>query len=229
MGYATMHQMFTTIDMAQVKNLLFDLGGVLVDLWHEKCLAAFHKLGFAGIDAELLDPYYSDGKFGASELGLVSEEELCDYVREQAGRPEITDQQINDAYYEFIGEIPEYKLRMLAELKKHYRIYMLSNTSSFIYPRIAREEFTKLGGKVEDYFDGIYLSYELHKAKPDPEVFRHILRDAGIKAEETLFFDDGPGNIDAAEALGFQTYLVAPEEDFRHVFGDLFGETEKNI
>jgi putative hydrolase of the HAD superfamily len=190
--------------MAQVKNLLFDLGGVLVDLWHEKCLAAFHKLGFAGIDAELLDPYYSDGKFGASELGLVSEEELCDYVREQAGRPEITDQQINDAYYEFIGEIPEYKLRMLAELKKHYRIYMLSNTSSFIYPRIAREEFTKLGGKVEDYFDGIYLSYELHKAKPDPEVFLCGARALGIDPANCIVFEDAEAGIEAAIAGGMK-------------------------
>jgi putative hydrolase of the HAD superfamily len=204
--------------MAKVKNLLFDLGGVLVDLWLEKCLDAFHKLGFAGIDKELLDPYYSDGMFGDSELGLVSESELCDYVRREAGDESITDEQINDAYYEFIGEIPDYKLRMLATLKKHYNIYMLSNTSSFTYPRIAREQFTKHGLTINDYFDGIYLSYELHKAKHDAEVFEHILRDAGIKAEETLFFDDGPGNIEAAAKLGFQTYLVAPQEDFRHVF-----------
>lgn len=204
--------------MAQVKNLLFDLGGVLVDLWLEKCLDAFHKLGFAGIDKELLDPYYSDGVFGDSELGLVSERELCDYVRREAGDESITDEQINDAYYEFIGEIPDYKLRMLATLKKYYNIYMISNTSSFTYPRIAREEFTKHGLTVNDYFDRIYLSYELHKAKPDAEVFEHILRDAGIKAEETLFFDDAPGNIEAAAHLGFQTYLVSPQEDFRSVF-----------
>lgn len=204
--------------MAEVKNLLFDLGGVLVDLWLEKCLDAFHKLGFAGIDKELLDPYYSDGMFGDSELGKVSERELCDYVRREAGDESITDEQINDAYYEFIGEIPDYKLRMLATLKRHYNIYMLSNTSSFTYPRIAREQFTKHGLTVNDYFDGIYLSYELHKAKPDAEVFEYILRDAGIRAEETLFFDDGPGNIEAAAKLGFQTYLVAPQEDFRHVF-----------
>ena len=207
--------------MAKVKNLLFDLGGVLVDLWLEKCLKAFHDLGFEGIDNELLNPYHTDGMFGNSELGLVSEEELRNYVREQAGNPDITDKQIDDAYYEFIGEIPEYKLKMLAELKKHYNIYMLSNTSSFVYPRIARQEFTKLGATVEDYFDGIYLSYELHLAKPDPKVFEHILEDAGIRAEETLFFDDSQVNLDAAAELGFQTYLVDVQEDFRHVFEGL--------
>ncbi|MBP3426539.1 MAG: HAD family phosphatase [Rikenellaceae bacterium] len=207
--------------MAKVKNLLFDLGGVLVDLWLDKCLKAFHELGFAGIDDELLNPYHTDGMFGDSELGLVSEAELRDYVRRQAGNPDITDKQIDDAYYEFIGEIPEYKLQMLAELKQKYNIYMLSNTSSFVYPRIARQEFTKLGATVEDYFDGIYLSYEMHLAKPDPKVFEHILKDAGIKAEETLFFDDSQVNLDAAAALGFQTYLVDVQEDFRHVFEEM--------
>ncbi len=207
--------------MAKVKNLLFDLGGVLVDLWLEKCLKAFHDLGFEGIDDELLNPYHTDGVFGDSELGLVTEDELRNYVRRQAANPNITDRQIDDAYYEFIGEIPEYKLQMLAELKPRYNIYMLSNTSSFVYPRIARQEFTKLGATVEDYFDGIYLSYEMHLAKPDPKVFEYILADAGIKAEETLFFDDSQVNLDAAAALGFQTYLVGVQEDFRQVFEGL--------
>ena len=68
-------------------------------------MKAFHDLGFEGIDNELLNPYHTDGMFGNSELGLVSEDELRNYVREQAGNPNITDKQIDDAYYEFIGEI----------------------------------------------------------------------------------------------------------------------------
>ena len=78
-----------------------------------------------------------------------------------------------------------------------------------------------LGNKADGSFDGIYLSYELHLAKPDPKVFEHILEDAGIRAEETLFFDDSQVNLDAAAALGFQTYLVDVQEDFRHVFEEL--------
>ena len=71
---------------------------------------------------------------------------------------------------------------------------------------------------MEDYFDRIYLSYQMKMVKPDTEIFRAVLADADIRPEETLFLDDSETNCQSAQALGIHTYTPQAHEDWRHLF-----------
>lgn len=130
----------------------------------------------------------------------------------------ITDQQIDEAFNRFLVGIPEQKLTLLRQLHKSYRLFMLSNTNPIMFESRIPELFRIQGINIPDYFDKLYLSYQLGVTKPSPKIFEKIIADSGILPQETLFLDDSQKNIDAARKFGFQTYLVAPREDFSFIF-----------
>ena len=122
---------------------------------------------------------------------------------------EVTDDQIDYAWTSLLVCIPAEKLDLLIELRKKYKVLMLSNTNNLSF-RFSLEMFTVGGRQVDDYFDKCYLSYMIRLAKPSPEIFLALLQDAGLKAEECLFLDDGIHNIQAAEKLGFNVQFIKP-------------------
>ena len=206
---------------ATIQNIVFDLGGVLADLDIERCRASFRALGMPRI-ADLIDPYYPAEVFEKLERGALTSHEACDEIRRISGRSEATDRQIADAYRSFIVGIPVYKLRMLARLRERgLKLYMLTNNNPLVMPYIVDCCFTADGRTVNDYFDKLYVSYEMHLLKPSPEIFRAMIADSGLVPHETLFIDDGRKNVNAARDLGFDVYMPAPREDFRHLFDDL--------
>lgn len=201
----------------ELKNIVFDLGGVLVDLDLEHCIDAFKKLGMPRV-AELINPYYPAEMLGKLEKGEITFHETCDRMRQLDGRPDITDRQIAEAYTALLTDVPAAKLRMLETLRrKGLRTYVLSNNNTASM-EVIRGMFLAGGHPMEYYFDRIYLSYELHELKPAPAIFRKVIADSGIRPEETLFIDDGKKNIDTAQDLGFQVFMPAPGEDFSHLF-----------
>lgn len=202
-----------------IKNLVFDMGGVLVDLDREACIRAFREIGYPEA-ADLLDPYRQSGIFLQLEEGKVSPEQLHDYIRDKTGRA-IDSRAIDNALERFVTGLPLYKLEMLRNLRHSFRVYLLSNTNAIMMPGIRTRYFTQEGLRMEDYFDGIFLSYEMQLAKPTPAIFEKMLREGGFQAEESLFVDDSPANIETARKLGFYTYLARPGEDFRPIFNDL--------
>lgn len=207
---------FLLYGMEGIKNIIFDMGGVLIDLDRETCIEEFRKLGFPEAD-EMLNTYRQKGIFKDLEMGTVSPQELYDYISSEVGH-HIPSEKIDKALCAFLVGLPTYKLDMLLHLRKQYRVFMLSNTNALMMPYIARTYFTQQGLTVEDYFDRLFLSYEMGMLKPDPEIFEAVLNETGIKAEETLFIDDAEPNIETALSLGFRTYLAAPKEDFRRIF-----------
>lgn len=199
-----------------VKNLLFDLGGVLMDLNRQRCVDAFVALGYRDAD-KMLGEYAQQGVFMALEEGKVSPEEFRTAIRHEIGK-EVTDEAIDYALNQFLLGIPDAKLSLLRKLREHYRVMMLSNTNSIMFEQGIDRDFRIQGLTVNDYFDEKYLSYELGVAKPKPEIFEKVIALSGIKPEDTLFFDDSQANLDAAARFGFRTYLVAPFSDFSSLF-----------
>lgn len=202
--------------MEGIKNIIFDMGGVLIDLNRDACIEEFRKLGFPQAD-ELLGNYGQKGIFKGLEIGTVSPQEVYEYISEEIGHY-VSPEKINKALDAFLVGLPVYRLEMLRKLKKHYKMFMLSNTNPIMMPYIAQTYFTQQGLTINDYFDHLFLSYEMGIMKPNVKIFEAVLDTAGIKAEETLFIDDAEANIETALALGFRTYLPSPGEDFRHIF-----------
>ncbi len=206
--------------MDSIKNVVFDLGGVLVDLDIDRCRRAFVTLGMPQI-AEMINPYYPAEMIGRLEHGLITFHEACEQMRRIADAPSVTDEQIAWAYGEFLLGIPVEKLRQIEQLRRRgIRTYVLSNNNPSSMQVIGRM-FAADGHPMDYYFDAIYLSYELGELKPSAAIFHKMIELSGMQPAQTLFVDDGQKNVDAAQALGFQVYMPAPEENFGHLFENL--------
>lgn len=200
----------------EIKNLIFDFGGVLIDLDRGRCVERFAQLGLERVE-EMLGLYYQQDFFQQYEKGLISSAAFRDEIRAKSSRP-LTDAEIDDAWNSFLVSIPSYKLDMLLELRRHYRVCLLSNTNEIHWLWSCANAFRCKDYGVDDYFERIYLSYEMRLAKPDAEIFRRVLADAGMRAEETLFIDDSAENCQSAASLGLSTYTPKPHEDWRPLF-----------
>lgn len=199
-----------------IKNLVFDFGGVLINLDRQCCVDNFRKLGLENVD-ELLGMYSQQGIFMQHEKGLISTAEFHDNIRELLTK-EATDEQIDAAWNSFLVDIPRFKLDMLLKLRERYVVYLLSNTNEIHWEWACKHEFPYRGFRVEDYFEKMYLSYEMKMAKPSEEIFRWVLEDANLDPNETLFIDDSEANCRGAQTLGISTYRVEPGEDWRSLF-----------
>ncbi len=195
-----------------IKNLLFDLGGVIMDIRRLNCVASFERLGMKDADS-FLGEYSQKGPFLQLEEGAISEEEFRTAVRALIDG-EVSDEQIDSAFCDFLVGIPKYRLEQLRQLKKSYNIYMLSNTNSIMWRSRIAEDFRQEGLEREDYFDGIVTSFEAQSIKPDAKIFHTVVEKLGINPDETLFLDDSQKNLDAAAQLGFHTLLVTPGSEF---------------
>ena len=171
--------------------------------------------------ADLVNPYYPAEMIGRLERGDISFHEACDEMRRLDNRPSVSDAEIAGAYGAFLTGIPVAKLRQIARLREAgIRTYVLSNNNPASMEAI-RGQFTADGRTIDDYFDKIYLSYELRELKPSEAIFRKVMADSGVVPAQTLFIDDGQKNVDTAQALGFAVYMPAPEEDFGHLFDEI--------
>ncbi|PKP00542.1 MAG: HAD family phosphatase [Bacteroidetes bacterium HGW-Bacteroidetes-8] len=194
-----------------IKNIVFDLGGVLVGLNRGACEEAFRQIGFNDF-GKILNEYVQGGFFLEYEKGEISTEEFIDIIRSYIDpqmRESVTNTQIVDAMGAFLEDIPGYKLDYLIELNKRYRLFMLSNTNP-IAIEIVRPLFLTRGIPIESYFEELFLSYQMKMAKPDDVIFENVIKSAGLDASQTLFVDDSPLNIETAKRLGFKTLLYSP-------------------
>ncbi len=193
-----------------IKNIIFDFGGVLVDLDKQVCVDAFGRIGANAI-ACYVDECRQEDLFHDLELGTISIRQFCDEARRQA-QCEASDEAICNAWNALLTTIPLQRLEALQHLRTRYRLLLLSNTNAIHWQKATQELFTADGGCVDDYFEKTYLSYELHQLKPSPEIFRHVLHDADIKAEETLFIDDSATNCEGARQTGIQVLHAVGDE-----------------
>ncbi len=191
-----------------ISTLIFDLGGVLVDLNWDKCTQEFEKIGVDKI-SELLSTTLQTDFILDFEIGKISIEEFRDKIR-SLSKQKVTDEQIDNAWESFLIDVPQEKLNLLLELKKSYRIVMLSNTNPLSFAVCRDRIFRKNGKTIYDYFDKFYLSYEMKMCKPNKNIFQKLLEEENISASEALFLDDGKHNIETAKSLGLHTQLIKP-------------------
>ena len=199
--------------MELTHNLLFDLGGVIMDIDRMRCVRAFESLGMADAN-DFLGEYCQKGPFLMLESGEVTPEQFRTEVRRHIARP-VSDEQIDEAFCQFLIGIPEERLNGLRELRRRgHRVLMLSNTNAIMWQRFILPEFTKQGLDLSAYFDGVVTSFEAKVCKPDARIYQLVLTRFGISAEETAFFDDGAVNVEAACKLGFHAEQISAERPF---------------
>jgi len=201
------------VRMKEIKNIVFDFGGVIVNLCRETAVKKFIEIGVANAD-ELLDAYHQVGLFLEVEDGTLTAEEFRKKLSIVAGK-ELTYDQVFQGWFGFVTDVPLYRLEYLLELRKKYNLYILSNTNPYIMGWARSTEFTSVGQPLDYYFDKIYASYEMKEVKPNRAIFEHMIQDAGLLPHETLFVDDGAANIKMAKELGMYTFQPVNGEDWR--------------
>lgn len=188
----------------------------MVNLDRQRCIKNFRDLGLDNVE-EQLGLYNQQGFFMQQEQGLVTSAEFRDGIRALMPKP-ATDRQIDAAWNSFLVDIPTQKLDLLLKLRQKYVVYLLSNTNDIHWQWACKNVFPYHGFQVEDYFEKIYLSYEMKMMKPDSRIFQTVLEDANIDPKETFFIDDSAANCLTAEALGIKTYTPQAGEDWSHLF-----------
>ena len=188
-----------------IKNLIFDLGGVIVTLAPDEALRRFKSLGLENAE-EQMDAYTQMGIFGQLEEGKISAEAFREELSRQVGR-EVTYDECRHAWLGYVKEVPQRNLDALLRLRSEgYRIILLSNTNPYMMSWVRSTEFDGHGHSIDYYMDACYLSYQLGVMKPDTEFFHRVLMTEKIMASETLFIDDGPRNVATASQMGIRTY-----------------------
>ena len=197
----------------QYKNIIFDLGNVLVKLNPEGCIGAFKAIGMG----ELVDSNpQSEGMKLMSKLGvgMITTEEFCEAARKLTGT-DVTNEEIINAANKMLVEIPDEKKERLLQLKKAgYRLFLLSNTIDVHWGYCVEHLFPYQNHGVEDYFEHCFLSQRMHLAKPDARIYEVVIRQANIHPDETLFIDDLKENCEAAEKLGIHTFQNVKFDDW---------------
>ncbi len=197
--------------MTNVKNIIFDLGNVLLDIDYSKTITAFEELGFKNFKTDFA-PQAMGILFQQIETGKIEEEVFYQAIKAQSEIP-VTTEQIKNAWNALLLNFRTESLSFLEKISLQYKLYLFSNTNSIHLVKF-EEIFTRDTGKpsLDAYFTKAYYSNIIGYRKPDAAAYSFVLNDAGIIAGETLFIDDLEINTEGAKALGIQTHLLLPNE-----------------
>ncbi len=207
-----------------IKNLVFDFGGVVLDINWQAAVEAFAALGLPGAE-QAIDRYKQKGLFLDLEEGRADASAFTAKLSEMAGR-NLSYEEVETAWRAFFYEPPKARLELLEKLKCSHRMFLLSNTNPFVMGWACSERFTSAGKPLDHYFDAMFRSYELGKSKPSKEIFQIMIDAAPLDPAETLFIDDGRENIECAAALGFKTLHAGEGVDWEDTLKTLFHEGE---
>ena len=198
--------------MKKIRNIAFDLGGVVLALSYEKAIRMFEEIGLK--DArQRLDAFEQKGIFGDLESGRISTEDFRRELSLLIGK-ELTMDDCYQAWHGYVDYVPKRNLEAILSLRSRgYKVCLLSNTNPFMM-QWADKNFDGEGHPIGYFFDALYLSYECKVMKPRREIFEMMLKGQQALPEETLFVDDGPRNVEAAKALGMQTLCPQNNEDW---------------
>jgi glucose-1-phosphatase len=194
---------------SMIKNIIFDLGVVLLNIDFQKTMAAFKNLGIENID-EIFSGYSQSGFFDDFEKGLISPEEFREEIQKLL-YDKVSDDQIDEAWNAMILEFPVDRINFVMGCRNNYRTFLLSNTNAIHFPVYNKQIQEKyLLHDLSDLFEKAYYSYRLDLRKPDKEIFELVINENSLVPEETLFIDDSPQHIATAASLGIKTFLFVP-------------------
>lgn len=198
------------IQKSEIKNIIFDLGGVLLNINPLLSLLELEKLSGIGQE-ELIMKLASAKLFEKFDTGSLNpaqfRSELCRIMNQS-----VSDTEIDRIWNKLLLDFPASRVEMLRQLQKNYRVFLLSNTNSIHFESYTHEFHEKFGLQMADLFERLFLSYEIGIHKPDSGIYTYVLENANLEASESVFFDDSLANIKAAENLGIKGIHINGED-----------------
>ena len=204
---------------AKIKNIIFDLGGVVLDIDESIVYKELEKLGINV--SELPQSKEFREIMSKFDTGIYTAPTFRKKMKALLGLEKMTDQKFDSIWNAMLLDIPRERIEAIEQIKKHYKIFLMSNTNEIHYDLYVRDLQLRFGyNEFDALFNKSYFSFAEHLEKPDPRFFELILDHEKLNAEETLFIDDTETNIKAAQSLGIQTYHISREELVRNLFNN---------
>lgn len=190
--------------------IIFDLGGVIINLDYERTIKAFEEMGLSDFRS-IYTQLSQSNLFDEYETGRISSQhfinKLLPYLPSGT-----TPNQVVAAWNAMILDVPLQKLQLLDSLRRTHKVFLLSNTNEIHMQKVRRAWSRETDRAMESFFDHMYLSYEVGMRKPDVTIFRHVCEEQQLNEKATLFIDDSPQHTEGAKMTGLHTiHLTDPE------------------
>jgi len=206
--------------VSEIKNIIFDLGGVIINLDIPKTISEFNKLTnkpFESIYTQL----QQSPIFDLFDKGQISEADFFFELNNSLDQP-LTHKQLLNAWNAMLLDFPIHRLELLNQLKQRYRIFLLSNTNETHIAQFENDLYQHHGYKnLEPFFEKVYYSCRMNMRKPDREIFDFVLQENTLNASETIFIDDSPQHIEGALKIGIKAHLLSKEKDIKSLIEQL--------
>ncbi len=200
------------------KNIIFDLGGVILNIDYSLTVDEFIELGI--IDFQKLFSQAKQNRFfDLMDRGTVSSDDFRSEINKHLKSP-IENYRIDEAWNAMLLDLPKERLDLLKRLKSTHRFFLLSNTNEIHINAFHQYLENDFGiPDLSAYFEKVYLSYKVGMRKPDAEIFKLVLEENNLQPHETLFIDDSIQHIEGAKKLGIETYwLDVKKESITDIF-----------
>lgn len=202
--------------MTNIRHIIFDLGGIFLNLNYQLTAEAFRRLGVKNFD-ELFTQHHANPLFEQLETGHISNESFFQAIRALTELP-LSDEQITSAWNAMMLDMPPARIQWLQTVAAHYPVYLFSNTNAIHYAcfeAICRRDLGNLNFNALFHFAG--YSHQLGYRKPAAASFRQLLGQLQLDAAHTLFIDDTPGNIRGAQEAGMHTLFLPPPQEIMEI------------
>jgi len=195
--------------MQGIKNVIFDLGGVILNIDNKLTEAAFTALGAKDFRKHF-GHGFADSFFRDYELGKISNQQFIENLKTMIDQ-QLPDEIIVGAWDALLLDFPPERIKLLKELKARYRLFLFSNTNA-LHLSALRKIYEKTFGQndFDNLFEKAYYSHILHMRKPDHHSYRHIIEENDLDPESTMFVDDAWINVEGANAVGLKGYYLKP-------------------
>jgi len=194
--------------MQNISTIIFDLGGVIMDIDVRQTFQAFSKLGAKDIQ-ENFGHGFAASFFSDHEAGRISDEEFLGEIKKLLSG-EVSNEAVIDAWNALLLRFPPERIELIQSLKSKYRLFLFSNTNAIHYDKFSEIYLHAFSSRLEDLFEKAYYSHSLGHRKPDRSGFDVIIRENGLDPKQTLFVDDALINVEGAIKAGLKGLYLPP-------------------
>ncbi len=206
--------------MGQIKNIIFDLGGVIINLDIPKTISEFNKLSNQPFES-IYNQLQQTPVFDLFDKGQITEKDFFIELK-KALRNDVTDEELLFAWNAMLLDFPKHRLELLSKLKPNYRLFLLSNTNESHVLEFEKTLFASHGYQnLEPFFEKVYYSCRMNQRKPNADIFESVLNENNLVAEETLFIDDSPQHVEGALTLGVKAMLLEKNNEVEDLLKEL--------
>ena len=206
--------------MSEIKNIIFDLGGVIINLDTAKTISAFNKLSKLPFEA-IYTQLQQSTVFDLFDKGLITERDFFEELK-KVTQSTASENELKQAWNAMLLDFPLHRLELLKKLKPQYRLFLLSNTNETHVTEFEKTLFeTQHYKNLEPFFEKVYYSCRMQMRKPDIEIFDFVLAENGLNASETVFIDDTPQHVQGALKTGIKAYLLPKEKEVEELLKEL--------